>query len=109
MRIAGRVMLAVLWLGLMCGLAGAFSGTPSPAPEGGGGFHKPLPAPPAIETAPAATATSHGDWSVHQSGITTGVFVSYRFYLALSMVDRVIAIVVETALYQRPPPHNLLA
>jgi hypothetical protein len=102
-------MLAVFWLGLMCGLAGAFSGPLASAPEGGGGFHKPLPAPLAIEAAPAATATSHGDGSVHPSAATTVVTVCCSSHAALPFANRGNGIVVENALNQRPPPHNLLS
>jgi hypothetical protein len=109
MRIAGRFMVAVLWMGLMCSLAGAFSGARRPIPESGSTFHKPLPAPLAIETAPAATTTSPGDPSTVAA--ETGIAIPSRGHapVAASRSNRVTGLVAGTALHPRPPPRYLLA
>lgn len=109
MRVAGRILLAVLGMGLICAVAGAFSGSRADASERGVGFHKPHHAPPAIESTPASVATSSADeWiAAPVIGVTLRTDLSTR--VALPRTSHAIAAAAETALNQRPPPRYLLA
>jgi hypothetical protein len=108
MRVAGRILSAVLWMALICGVIGAFSSTHADAREGGNAFHKPFHPTPAIESTPVAAATSFTDEYI--AAPATGVAVRIRFCAraAVLRTTRVIALVAETALDQRPPPPTLL-
>jgi|SRR5580693_3370488 len=109
MRVAGRVLLAVLWMALICGVTGAVSGSRADASEGGVGFHKPHHAPPAIEAAPVNAATSSSDKRIAAPVIGVALRTSFAARIAFLRPSRAIALAAETALDQRPPPRNLLA
>jgi hypothetical protein len=107
MRVAGRVLLAVLWMALICGVSGAVSG--SRVEASGGGFHKPHRAPPAIEAAPVNAATSSADERIAAPIIGVALRPSFGARIAFPRPSPRIALATETALDQRPPPRNLLA
>lgn len=104
MRVAGRVLLAVLWMGLICGVAGAFSGIRADASDGGVGLHKSHHAQPAIESAPLSAATSSADERINAPVIGVALRASAGTRIAFPRASRTIALAAETALDQRPPP-----
>jgi hypothetical protein len=106
MRAAGRTLLTLLWVGLICGAIGASSRSCPPAAEGATGFHQPVHPAPSIEAAPVNAGTSSADeWiGASETGVALNVSV-----LAPSRNCRVITLTPETALYQRPPPRTLFS
>jgi hypothetical protein len=109
MRLAGRVLLAVLWMGMICGVTGAFSGNRADASECRVGFEKSHHAPPAIESAPVSAATSSADEWIAAPVIGVALRTSLGTRVALPRASRAITLASETALDQRPPPRYLLA
>jgi hypothetical protein len=109
MRVAGRILLAVLAVGLICAIADAFPGSRVSVSAGGAGVHKPHHAPPAIESAPVSAATSSVDEWVVAPVIGAALRASFGARIAFPRTSRATALAAEIALDQRPPPPHLLA
>jgi hypothetical protein len=109
MRAAGRFLITVFCLVLICGAIGSRSRSRLDVPERGTTFHQPYHQQPAIETPLVNTATSFADERI--AALVTGVVLrtasSTRF--AARRSSRATVPAPETALDQRPPPHSLLA
>jgi hypothetical protein len=109
MRAAGRTLLTLLWVGLICGAIGASSRSCPPAAEGATGFHQPVHPAPSIEAAPVNAGTSSADEWIGASATGVALNVSVHARLAAPRNSCVITPAPETALYQRPPPRELFS
>jgi hypothetical protein len=109
MRFAARVGLTVLSVGLICGLIGAVSENRVDAPAGSSAFQKSLPAPLAIESASSGVATSSVAQWIGVPAMCSTITACMGSRVAVPRSIRAIALIMETALNQRPPPRNLLS
>jgi hypothetical protein len=109
MRVAGRTLLTLLWIGLICGVIGASSRSCPLDAEGSAGFHQPVHPPPSIEAASVNSGTSSADDWIGASDAVVALNVCVHAHLVVARNSRAITLTPETALYQRPPPRTLLA